>query len=166
MHVSLMHHLPLIFFLWIMAMIIKAITSMTPGITIPATCPLSSPLCWPCSPHSESVESVPGFIRFSPTDSHLKWEGPDNRFRGFVSWFKGTGIDSQCPHEPSVGLQLGSWAMAFLHYTLLARPGSAGFHVRYNRASRLEVCLSVMTLLSWVNDATTLTLVLPFTFIL
>ena len=61
-----------------MAMIkaIKAITSMTPGITIPAT----SPACGPCSPHSESVESVPGLISFSPTDSHLKLEGPDNRF--------------------------------------------------------------------------------------
>ena len=46
---------------------IKAIPSMTPGI-IPATCPLSEPCC----PHSESVELVPGFICFSPTDSHLK----------------------------------------------------------------------------------------------
>jgi hypothetical protein len=48
---------------------------MTPDI-IPATCPLSEP----CSPHSESVESVPGFISFSPSDSHLKLEGPNNRF--------------------------------------------------------------------------------------
>ena len=83
---------------------IKAIPSMTPDITTPAT----SPACGPCPPQSESVESVPGFISFSPTDSHLKGEGPDNRFRGFVSWSKGTGYDPHCPHDPSVGLQLGS----------------------------------------------------------
>ena len=57
-----------------MGMIIKLITSMT-GF-IPATCPLSEP----CFPHSESVESVPGFISTRPKDSHLKGEGPDNRF--------------------------------------------------------------------------------------
>ena len=65
-----------------MALIIKAIkviTSRTPGI-IPATCLLSGPLCGPRSPRSESVESVPGFITLSPTDSPLKGEGPDNRF--------------------------------------------------------------------------------------
>ena len=47
-------------------MIIKAIPSMTD--IIPAT----SPACGPRCPHSESVELVPGFISFSPTDSHLK----------------------------------------------------------------------------------------------
>ena len=105
MHVSLTQHLLLIFFQRIMDMIIKAIPSMTPDI-IPAT----SPVCGPCCPHSESVESVPGFISFSPTDSHLKGEGPDHRF-GFMvyiriedwvldSWSKGSGFDPQCP-QPS-----------------------------------------------------------------
>ena len=32
------------------------------------------------SPHSESDDSVPGFICFCPLESHLKWEGQTHMF--------------------------------------------------------------------------------------
>ena len=103
-----------------MAMInpIKAITSMTPDITTPAT----SPACGPCPPHSESVESVPGFIRFSPTDSHLRWEGPDNRFSsGCVVYILSSGEDSR----PGVWLLVQRyWVQSPMSTWSISRPSA------------------------------------------
>ena len=94
-----------------MALIIKATatTSMTTAITPPDT----SPVCETCFPHSESVELVPGFI--SPTDSHLKGEGPDNRFRFrvFHAYQDSRPVVTELGlipnnHNLPVGLQVGS----------------------------------------------------------
>ena len=95
-----------------MALIIKATaTSMNPTITTPTT----SPVCETCFPHSESVESFPGLISSSPIDSHLKGEGPDNRFsfRVFHAYQDsrlGVNVLGLIPnnHNLPVGLQVGS----------------------------------------------------------